>query len=473
MRNVMCYSSRAAWRSRVPCAIAFMALSAVGCTVGPNYRRPPVTPPSEFRGAPAATSPASASLAEQPWADVFQDDQLRALLRVALAQNYDLRIAAARVVEAQASYGVTRADQFPEVDAQAQAQDQYGSVFAGRKVPTGGSFQLATAVSWEPDFWGQYRRATEAARAQILASEWGRRGVLTSLVAHVASGYYALRALDLQLEIARRTLTSRQESLELTQVRERGGATSILDVRQAEQLVHSAEAQAVDLQRQIEQQENALSVLLGQNPGSIARASLPGQTLGPDVPAGVPSTLLERRPDVQQAEQQLVAANARIGVARAAYFPQISLTGTGGAASAALSSLLTSGMWSVATSAVRPIFDAGRTKSRVAQARARTEEAVLTYQRTTQQAFREVSDALVGYQRARELRAAQDLLVRAAEDARRLTDVRYRGGASSYLDVLDSETRLFSAELGAVQAQLVELSAFVEIYRALGGGWQP
>ena len=296
--------------------------------------------------------------------------------------------------------------------------------------------------------------------------------MLTSLVSQVSSGYYILQSLDLQLEIARRTLTSRQESLQLTEVRERGGGTSLLDVRQAEQLVHSAQAQIVDLGRQIEQQENAISVLLGRNPGSIERGRSLVDRRPPEIPAGLPSALIERRPDVLQAEQELAAATAQIGVAKAAYFPQISLTGTGGTISSTLSSLFTTGLWSVAGGVVQPLFDAGRRKSQVAFERARTEEAILTYQKTVQQAFREVSDALVGYRRVREFRAEQEQLVQAAADARRLTDIRYRGGASSYLDVLDSDTRLFTAELDLAQAQYNELAAFVEIYRALGGGWQ-
>ena len=445
---------------------------ATGCMVGPNYKRPAVVAPDEFRGAPAETSDAAASIAERQWADVFQDEQLRMLLGIALDHNYDVRVAASRVLQASAAYRVTRADQFPEVDAAAQAQHERGVVFGGQRLPPFTIYQIDGAVSWVPDFWGKYRRATEAARAQILASEWGRRAVLTSLVAQVASGYYTVRALDVQLDIATRTLMSRQESLRLTQVREQGGATSLLDVRQAEQLVHSAQAQIIDLQRTIEQQENAISVLLGRNPGPIERGrSLVEQPNPPELPAGLPSALLERRPDIQEAEQQLVAANAQIGVAKAAYFPEISLTGTGGTASSALSSLFTTGLWSVAGGLVQPIFDAGRRKSQVALERARTEEAALIYQKTILQAFREVSDALVGYRRDREFRAEQELLVKAAADARQLTEVRYRGGASSYLDVLDSETRLFSAELDLVGAQYNELAAFVEIYRALGGGW--
>jgi multidrug efflux system outer membrane protein len=454
-------------------ALAACASLATGCIVGPDYKRPAVVTPDAYRDSGATTSLAQASVAELKWAEVFQDEQLKALLSAAVEQNYDVRIAASRVLQASAQYGITRADQFPEVNAQAMALHERGLRVGNQALPPFTIYQADASVSWFPDFWGQYRRASEGARAEILASEWGRRAVLTSLVSQVASGYYTLQALDLQLEIARRTLTSRQESLQLTEVRERGGATSLLDVRQAEQLVHSAQAQIVDLGRLIEQQENAISVLLGRNPGSIERGrSLIDQPRPPEIPAGLPSALIERRPDILQAEHELAAATAQIGVAKAAYFPQVSLTGTGGTISSTLSSLFTTGLWSVAGSAVQPIFDAGRRKSRVALERARTEEAVLTYQKTVQQAFREVSDALVGYRRAREFRAEQERLVQSAADARRLTDIRYRGGASSYLDVLDSDTRLFTAELDRVQAQYNELAAFVEIYRALGGGWR-
>jgi outer membrane protein, multidrug efflux system len=456
------------WRT-----ILVLALATSGCIVGPEYKRPPVTAPDVFRGTDAAPPASPTSFGDERWSDIFQDEPLQQLLSTALQQNYDVRIAATRILEAEAAYGITRADQFPTASAQAQAGAQHGTVIAGQSLPTVSSFTLGGVASWEPDFWGRYRRATEAARAQIRASEWGRRAILTSLVARVATSYYTLRALDLQLEIANRTLASRQESLRLTQVRERGGVTSLVDVRQAEQLVHGATAEIVDLQRQVEQQENSISVLLGRNPGAIARGrALTDQPHGPEIPAGLPSGLLDRRPDIQAAEQQIVAANAEIGIAKANYFPQITLTASGGVASSALAALFTNGTWAAAGGVLQPIFTAGRTRSQVALARARTEEAALVYQQTIQQAFREVSDALVGYTRSRELRAAQELLVRSAEDARRLAELRYQGGASSYLEVLDSDTRLFTAELGLVQAQFGELAAFVEIYRALGGGWQ-
>jgi multidrug efflux system outer membrane protein len=461
--------------------ILLVAGAAAGCTVGPDYRRPVVTVPDTYRGAEAPEPAAgdAVSMGDQVWWDVFQDDRLQELIRTALQQNLDLRIAATRILEAQAQLGITRADQFPTVDAGAGTSR---SRVAKTVVPVprdpyqSSDFQLTAGVAWEIDFWGKYRRATEAARASLLASEWGRRAVATSLVSQVASAYFEVRAFDRQLDVATRTLASRRESLRLTEVSAAGGATSLVDVRQAEQLVFNAAATIADLERQIAQQENFISVLLGRNPSDVPRgASLEQQMHVPDVPVGLPSALLERRPDIRQAEQLLVAANANIGVAKAAYFPQISLTGSGGVQSAALSALFTSpaGVWSVGAGLTQSIFNAGRTRSRVALSKAQQEEAVLAYQQTIQQSLREVSDALVGYRKGREFREQQVLLNRAATDARRLADIRYRGGATSYLEVLDSDTRMFSAELGVTEAELSELLSLVQVYRALGGGWQP
>jgi len=461
-------------------AVLFIALSifsTAACTVGPDYKRPLVTIPVGYRGAaPADSSPASAaSLGDEKWWDVFQDDQLRGLMTTAVRQSFDVRIAAARVLQAQAQAGIVRADQFPAVQAGVNsARDRQSESLRSAAVETS-ALQVGVAAAWELDFWGKFRRATEAARAELLASEWGQRAVVTSLVSQVAGAYFQLRALDLDLDIATRTVASRRESLRLTEVRAQGGATSLLDVRQAEQLVFGATAEIADLERQIEQQENFISTLLGTIPGSVPRGrSLTDQPHAPDVPVGLPSALLERRPDIAQAEQQLIAANADIGAAKAAYFPQITLTGAGGFQSAALSKLFTgpAGLWSVGGAIVQPIFTAGRTRSRVELARARREEAALVYQQTIQLSLRDVSDALVAYRKGRELREQLELLDRSAEDARRLADLRYQGGATSYLEVLDSDSRLFSAELGLAQAQLGELLALVQIYRSLGGGWR-
>jgi multidrug efflux system outer membrane protein len=452
--------------------VAGLAALAGGCTVGPNYKRPVVDTPAAYRSAEANAAIDTQSLADQQWTAVFQDEALQSLIRLALEQGYDVRAAAARVLEAEARLGITRADQFPTVSAGVGEVGQRTAVTGSTR--TLGYTQLLASSAWQLDFWGRYRRATEAARASLLASEWGRRAVMTTIVSEVAEGYFRLRMLDASLDLSRSTLDLRRESLRLTQVREQGGETSLVDVRQAEQLVFEATGEIATLEREIEQQENFISVLLGDNPGPIGRGEpLTGQPQPPAVPAGLPSALLERRPDIQEAEQQLVAANAEIGVARSAYFPAIALTGSAGVQSTALTTLFSgaSTIWTGAANLVQPIFTAGRTRSEVAVAEARREQALLGYQQTVRQAFREVSDSLVGYRKLREFRVQQELLLASAEDARRLADVRYRGGATSYLEVLDADTRRFNAQLGLAEAQFQELSALVEIYRALGGGW--
>jgi multidrug efflux system outer membrane protein len=448
---------------------ALLALCA--CNVGPNYERPKVESPDSFR---AAQAPSQASLADEKWSALLPDEKLRELIQASLAHNYDLRIAAVRVLQAEAELGITDADKFPTVGVSAGAGAQRTRQITGQP-QTVQSYQLQGTLAWELDFWGKFRRASEAARANLLGSEWARRAVVTTLVSSVANSYFQLRALDRQLEVAQNTLKSREESLRLTQVRDQGGAGSLADVRQAEQLVEGANATIVGLKRDIQQQENAISVLVGQYPGAIARGQeLESQAVRLEVPAGLPSTLLERRPDIQQAEQAMIAANAGIGVAKAQYFPQINLTASGGVASTSLSTLFEtpSIIWNVAGSLFQPIFEGGRISNSVKRAELGREQAELEYRKTIQQAFREVSDALVGYQSGRESRDIQERLVRAALDARRLADIRYQGGTTSYLEVLDSDTRLFVAQLQLINAELNERTAFIEIYRALGGGWQ-
>ena len=468
-------------------ALMIAALFTTGCTLGPRYKRPTAAVPGTYRGvvpeqgiaSPIAPGqvpgPQVLSLADQNWWDVFQDEQLRTLIRTALKQNYDLRITASRVLEAQAQLGITRADQFPTLSGGAAiadvgtAQSKFLPEF---ETSTG---QVNVSAIWALDFWGQYRRATEAARANLLATEWARQEVVSTLVANVAAAYFQLRALDMQLAISKRTLDSRQESLRLTRVLANGGATSLLDVRQAEQLVFTAAAEIATLQQQIEQQENFLSILMGQNPGDIPRGqSLTEQHQPPEIPPGLPSELLERRPDIREAEEQLIAANAEIGVARAAYFPQISLNGTGGLQSSALSNLFTgpAGAWSFGASLTQPIFTGGKLRSGVRLAEARQKTAVLVYQQSIQTAFRSVSDALVASRKAREFREQEELLFQSAQDAARLSHMRYTGGVTGYLEVLTNETNAFSAELAVVQAHQNELLALVELFEALGGGWQ-
>lgn len=456
--------------------IAALLMLSAGCAVGPNYKRPAVPSPPEYRGLPAdqAGKADAASFGDQKWWDAFQDEALRSLIQTALQQNYDVRIAAARILEARAQLGITRADQFPSVAASASSVNE--RLPQSVRIPTveTSANQLSLSAAWELDFWGRYRRATESARASLLAQEWARRAVISSLVSDLASAYFQLRELDLELEISRRTLSSRQDSLRLTQLLADHGATSLLDVRQAEQLVFTAGAAIPDLEQRIEQQENFISILLGQNPQSIARGrKLVDQPHPLEVPAGLPSSLLERRPDIRQAEQQLIAANAQIGVAKAAYFPQISLTAVGGYQSSALTGLFSGpgGLWSVGGAAIQPVFEGGRIHSRVKFAEAQTQEAGLFYERTVQQAFRDVSDALIAYRKSQEFRIQEEQLTRAADDAKNLSNMRYKGGATSYLEVLDSDTRYFSAQLTLAQAQLRELDSLVQIYRALGGGW--
>lgn len=453
-----------------------VALSS-GCVVGPDYMRPDVPAPSTYRGVPTESTvkPDVASFGDEKWWDAFQDEVLRDLIRAALQQNYDVRIAAARILEARALLGITSADQLPTATAAASALNQRSPQVAGRPAVETSPEQVSVSLAWELDFWGKFRRATESARANLLSEEWAQREVLSSLASEVATAYFQLRELDLELDISRQTLASRRDSLRLTQILADGGATSLLDVRQAEQLVFGAAAAISDLELRMEQEENFISILVGRNPDAVARGRrLVDQPHPPEVPAGLPSSLLERRPDIVQAEQQLVAANAQIGVAKADFFPQISLTAVGGYQSSALTRLFTgpAGLWTFGASAVQPIFEGGRIRNRVRFAEARTQEATFVYQRTVQQAFREVSDSLVAYRKTQEVRAQLQQLTTAAEDATTLANMRYRGGAASYLEVLDSETRFFAAQLSLAQAQLRELQSLVQIYRSLGGGWQ-
>jgi len=453
-------------------------LLSTGCAVGPNYKRPSADVPGVYRGATpqeAAQPAAAQSFGDQKWWEVFQDKQLQDLIHTALQQNYDVRIAATRILEARAQLGITRADQLPTINGDVLAVNENNpQTKLFREYDTSAN-QLDLSLAWDLDFWGKYRRATEAARANLLATEWAHEAVVSTLVSDVATAYFQLRSLDLQLEISRRTLALRQDSLRLTQTLANGGATSMLDVRQAEQLVDTAAETIPDLERRIEQQENFLSTLLGNNPGAIARgAKLTEQPHMPEIPAGLPSSLIERRPDIREAEAQLIAANAQIGVAKSAYFPQISLTATGGSQSSALTSLFTgpAGLWSFGGSLVQPIFAGGRIRSGVKISEARQQEALLTYRQTIQQAFRGVSDGLVEYHKDREFREYQEQLALSAQDAAQLSETRYRGGAASYLEVLTNETNDFAAELGLAQAQLNELVGLVLIYRNLGGGWE-
>jgi outer membrane protein, multidrug efflux system len=447
-----------------------------GCAVGPNYKRSTVKLPTDYRAAIPAQTAEATSLGNEKWWDVYQDTVLAQLIHTALQQNYDMRIAATRVLEAQAQLGITRADQFPSASVGAgvfsQQNPKVSSLFPAYEVNAG---QLNLSVIWNLDFWGKYRRQTEEARAQLLATEWGQRATMSSLVTSVATAYFELRALDSEIEIAKRTLASRQQSLELTRVLFTRGSASDLDVSQSEQLVYTASESIPDLERQIEQQENVLSILLGENPGPIRRGrSLTEQPAPDNVPVGLPSELLERRPDVLGAEANMRAANAQIGVAKAAFFPSISLTGMGGLESNALNRFINapSQTWNAAFSVSQPVFEGGRLRSGLRLARAEWQETVLSYQQTVQNALEQVSNSLVAYQKNREFRGQQELLTQAAQRSDDLSLLLYKHGGASYLQVLTSETNYFAAELNLVQAQLNERLALVQLYQALGGGWQ-
>jgi outer membrane protein, multidrug efflux system len=455
--------------------LAFLFLLA-GCMVGPNYKRPSVSLPPTYRGATPAPSASAPSLGNEKWWQVFRDPALVKLIHTALAQNYNVRIAATRVVQAQAQVSIIRSDRFPTASAGAELLTQKNaktsSVFPAYEVNAG---KLSLTAIWDLDFWGKYRRESEAARAQLLSTAWGQRAVATSVVAGVASAYFQLRALDAELAIAQRTLASRQDSLRLIGVLVKNGSASALDLSQAQQLVYAASEAIPDIQRQISQQENLLSILLGQNPGTIVRGRpLVQQPEPATVPAGLPSELLDRRPDIGEAEEALVAANAQIGVLKASLFPDISLTGTGGLESNALNHLISepSQLWNAAVNVSQPVFQAGALRAGVRYAQAQRQQMLLTYRQTILTALEQVSDGLVDYDKDRQFRQQQQQLTQAAEEADRLSQILYQHGGASYLQVLTSETNLFSAQLGLVQAQLNERLALVQLYQALGGGWQ-
>ena len=460
-------------------ALVWVCLLAAGCTVGPNYQRPKVNVPAAYPGqaAPPPAKASAESLGDEKWWDVFHDPVLQQLIRTALKQNYDVRIAATRVLQAQEQLGITRSNQYPVVNAGAnllsERNPKINSFFPAYKINTG---ELDLSVIWNLDFWGKYRRETEAARDNLLASAWGQRAVITSVVSSVATAYFQLRELDLGLDISRRTLASRQDSLRLTEVLVKYGSASQLDLRQAQELVDTAAESIPDFERQIQQQEDLISNLLGQNPGAIPRGLPLIQQPAPSaVPPGLPAQLLERRPDIREAEANLMAANADMGVAKADFFPNIPLTATGGLESFALNrffSLASAGMYNASVSATATIFQAGALRAGLRLSQDQEQQMLLTYQQAIKEALREVSDALIAYQKDREFLTRQQSLTAEAADADRLSSVLYRHGGASYLQVLTSETNYFAAELNLAQAQLSERLALVQLYNALGGGWQ-
>jgi multidrug efflux system outer membrane protein len=445
--------------------------------VGPDYKRPDLSVPSVYRGEDAVpTSATSPTFGELEWLDVFTDPDLKKLIRTALMQNYDLRVAAARILQAQSQVTIARSPMFPAIDG--SATGPYNAYTGSDRPSPDSTFQpqAGFGVAWELDFWGKFRRSTEAAQAQLLASEDGRYAVMSTLVTDIAQAYLTLRALDLTLEISNRTVVSRKKSLDLVQARLDGGVAGILDLRQAETLLYTATKSVPETQRLIEQQENFINILLGQNPGPIARGRpLDQQIAAPTLPPGLPTELLTRRPDIRAAEQQLVAANAQIGVAKSLLYPQVTLSGFAGAGSSTISGANFGpyGVFSALPAITLPIFNAGRLSANVDYNEALALEAALRYQQTLQQAFREVSDALVNVRKRREFRQQQELLVNALDDAAQVATLRYEGGVASYLEVLDTERQLFDAERDLVQARRDESASVIQLYKALGGGWQP
>jgi multidrug efflux system outer membrane protein len=405
------------------------------------------------------------------WWAVFRDDVLQGLIKEALTNNYDVRVAATRIIEADAALGIARSNQFPSVNLAGSLQNL-------RSQPSSGNSSvgsLAVQTSWILDFWGQYRRATEAARANLLSTKYGQDVVRTTLISSVAQDYFLLRNYDSQLEYSKGMLEANKEILRINTVKFQGGDAAITDQLQAEILVQQAQAQIISLQQLIEQTENQISILLGRNPGPIARGiALTAQPHMPEVPAGLPSAILERRPDVRQAEEELVAANANVGVAKAAFFPQFSLTGAFGVESSSLQSFLggpTTAAWAAAGQVAQPIFEGGRIRASYRLAWAQRDEAELLYKQTVQQAFGDVSNSLVGYQQSQQFRIKlQDQTATYAEAAR-LANVRFLGGYTSFLEVLVTQQQYFTSELSLAQAWNSELQTYVELYTALGGGW--
>jgi len=446
-----------------------------------QYQRPEVKAPDQFRGVDAKTPADQNSIGDLKWFEVFKDEQLQQLVRTAMVRNYDVRAAVARIDAARANLGLARSEQFPQFAAGADlttsrvsSNGSSGALAQGGRSRSFGSVFLSL-LTFELDVWGRLRQQTKAARAELRASEEDRKAVQTIVVADVATGYFSLLELDSELEIAKRTLATRQESLGLIRLRHQGGLATALDVRQAEELVYQASQTIPDTERQIEQTENQLRLMLGDNPGSITRGQpLDQQQTLPSVPAGLPSSLLERRPDIRAAEENLVAQRALVSAAKKAFFPTISLTGLLGFQSNQLSNLFTgpSRAWTFAPQIAQPLFTGGRLKSDVKFAKAQRELAIVQYQQTIQNAFREVSDALIQYQKVREIRTQQELLVATLRDRSRLAYLRYTGGVDTLLNALDSDRELFDAELNLTQTKRNELLSLVQLYKALGGGWQ-
>ncbi len=469
------FFSRFAKPALLAAAFTFVA----GCNVGPKYVRPDAMAPPAFRGPDntPVSSDAKSSMGDEEWSKVFEEPELQDLIRKALANNYDVRIAAQHILEQQAQVRITRSQEFPNV--------AFGGTGIGATVPSNLGVQLpdplaagslSVSASWAPDFWGLYRNQTKAAREQLLAQEWARRAVQMTVVQEVATDYIQLRALDRQLEITRETLKVRQDSVDLTRTLESGGSVPLSDVRESEQLLYTASSQIPQLEEQIQQQENALAFLIGEDPGPITHQD-PNALAPPpqELPVGIPSELLERRPDIQESEAQLIAANAQIGVARAQFFPNLTISGSGGVGGDSLSSIFSTAGKTIygIGSLTQPIFEGGKLRGQLELSEASKEEMVLNYQKTISGAFRDVSNALIASTKERANREQQEKLVAAAQDATRLARIRYQGGSTAYLEVLTTDSNLYTAELNLVNAQQNEALSLVQLYSALGGGWQP
>jgi multidrug efflux system outer membrane protein len=465
---------------RLITAVLIVSLLAGSVAGQKKYQRPAIKTPDTFRGSDNIAPTDQTSIGDLKWFEVFKDEELQKLVRTAMQQNYDLRAAVARINAERANLGLARSNQFPQFEAGGDITTTRSS----RNGPaTGGgggrtrSFGevFLSLLTFEIDIWGRLRQETKAARAELRASEEDRKAVMTTVVSDVATGYFSLLELDSELDIAKRTLATREDSLRLIKLRQQGGVATMLDVRQGEELVYQASQTVPDTERAIEQTENQISLLLGNNPAPIPRGkSLTEQQDLPAVPPGIPSSLLERRPDIRAAENNLEAQHALIYAAKAAYFPRISLTGALGFQSNQLSNLFTgpSGAWSFVPQIAQPIFTAGRLKSNVKFAKAQQELALVQYQQTIQTAFREVSDALVQYRKVKEIRTQQELLVTTLRDRSRLAYLRYQGGVDSLLNALDADRDLFNAELSLAATRRNELLSLVQLYKALGGGWQ-
>ena len=456
------------------CSVGLVALLVCGCKLGPNYKRPDVTVPSQYRGEPPTPSGQTQPgqlFGEMQWESVFQDQVLQSLIKEALTNNYDIRIAATRVLEANANLGIVRSNQFPNLNASDNLLYTRSPLY-----PSPTAFNTASlSLNYIVDFWGQYRRATESARATLLATRYGQSVVETTLISSVATNYFLLRQYDSQLDYSNETVDADKGILQLNIVKFKGGDASEMDVYQAQTLLQQAEAQAINLKQLVEQAENDLSILLGRNPGSITRGlNLAEQPQVSEIPPGLPSSLLERRPDVRSAEENLVAANANVGVAKAAFFPQIALTGQYGLSSAITGFLAgPAPFWAVGSQITQPIFEGGRLKSNYRLAWAQRDEAELLYKQTVQKAFGDVSNSLVGYYQARQFRMKLEEQTRTYKDAASLANVRFQGGVTSFLEVLIIEQDYFASELSLAAAWYAEMANYVQLYQSLGGGWQP